>query len=441
MNQSSSIGWWRRDAAIDQPLAPVAGRAVAPAGGPWAFRGLLAFTVVLILSPQSFIPALAPLRIAFLAGGMALVSHAIDRWGHGFTVPGGLARETVLAGCLLVWSVVTIPLSIWPGGSAATLTEIYIKSLIVFWLLGQVVSTVPRLRTLLWTLSILTVPLALTGVKNYASGIYMTGGDRILGYAGGLTTNPNDMALMLDMLIPITVILLLNASRWPVRVAMLGVLAVSILGVIVTFSRAGFLALAFEGVLFIFVLIRRRAWVLAGAAVLAGVLVAPLLPPSYIQRLSTVTDINSDPTGSAQERWRDTLAALQYFRAHPVTGAGLGMDILALNEVRGAKWRMVHDTYLVYAVDLGAPGLILFVVLLTSTIWTAWSVERHPVPGVPLSEELSKLASGIRVSLVAYAAAVFFYPTAYHFYFYYMAGLALALRTCRAALTGSVVAA
>jgi hypothetical protein len=46
------------------------------------------------------------------------------------------------------------------------------------------------------------------------------------------------------------------------------------------------------------------------------------------------------------------------------------------------------------------------------------------------------LASGVTVSLVVFGVAAMFHPIAYQFYFFCVAGLAVALRnTCRAVVT------
>ena len=42
-------------------------------------------------------------------------------------------------------------------------------------------------------------------------------------------------------------------------------------------------------------------------------------------------------------------------------------------------------------------------------------------------------APGVRIALCGYAVAALFHPTAYHFYFYYLAGLAVAVRRIGAA--------
>ena len=66
-----------------------------------------------------------------------------------------------------------------------------------------------RLRTMTWTLVICSIPLAATGVFNYFSGEYLSTGVRgfyrIAGYTGGsgLAGNPNDLALMLNLIIPL----------------------------------------------------------------------------------------------------------------------------------------------------------------------------------------------------------------------------------------------
>jgi hypothetical protein len=88
----------------------------------------------------------------------------------------------------------------------------------------------------------------------------------------------------------------------------------------------------------------------------------------------------------------------------------------------GATWRAVHNTYLEYAVDLGMPGLVLFVLLLRSC-WRSVSAARRTA-----SPETAQLAEGIEISLLAFSVAAFFHPAAYEFYFYFVAGLAVAAK-------------
>lgn len=400
------------------------------------FWGLMGFTFILFISPQSFFPVLAPLRIALIMAAVAMVAYLTDRLSRHRPILE-LGRETVLVACLLGWAILTLPLSYWPGGSIGALTNTYLKTLIVFWLLSHVVNTLPRLQIVAWALSLMAVPLALAGLANYMTGNYMQSGfapqdSRILGYDAPLTGNPNDLALTLNLILPLSTALFLGSRSNAARMVLLICIGLDAIAIIATFSRAGFLTLGVTFVTYLWVLYRRRErhWaVLAVALVFAAL---PFIPSGYMDRLSTITDIDADPTGSAQARWGDTLAALQYVAYNPIVGAGLGMDTLALNEVRGPVWKEIHNVYLQYAVDLGIPGLILFLMLVAGSIKSAREAQRRTEQELQF-RILYYLAEGIRISLIAFAVAAFFHPVGYHFYFYYIAGLALAARAISAA--------
>ena len=427
--------WWRPQpaAAIGSawPSAPVA--ASGTTGSRLAFRALLAFTFILVLAPQSFVPALQPFRIALVAAAVGITAQLVERLAHGRPVTV-MGREMVLVAVLLAWSVVTVPWSLWPGGSVSFLLDAYFKTVAIFWLLANTVDTVDRLRTLAWSLTAMAVPLALTGLKNFMSGEFL-GSNRILGYEAGLTANPNDLALMLNLLLPLGVALLLSSRGALARSVLVVVVLLEAAAVIVTFSRAGFLSLATCVALYLWRLVRRglTGWVLA--AFVAGVAGMTLLPGSYMARLATITDIDSDPTGSAQSRWEDTQAAVRYVMANPFVGAGIGMDTEALNGVRGVTWTQVHNICLEYAVDLGLPGLALFVLLFVSCVRRVRRIHRAPA-GDPECR-LSCLAEGIEIALLSFGIGALFAPVAYLFYFYYLAGLAVAAGAIHRRLTAA----
>ena len=127
---------------------------------------------------------------------------------------------------------------------------------------------------------------------------------------------------------------------------------------------------------------------------------------------------------------RDSADAARYIAGHPVIGAGIGMDMLALNELRGPRWVKVHDVYLEYGLELGLPGLLLFLGLMAWCVRAVGQVRRgRPQSGVP--PDLRWLAEGLAISLATFAVSAVFYPIAYEFYFYYLAGLAVAIASAR----------
>ena len=56
-------------------------------------------------------------------------------------------------------------------------------------------------------------------------------------------------------------------------------------------------------------------------------------------------------------------------------------EMLALNDERGARWLSVHNAYLNYAVDLGLPGLTLFLMLLFA--WSQGWIQPHAIGARP----------------------------------------------------------
>jgi putative inorganic carbon (HCO3(-)) transporter len=428
MSLSPGTEWWRHvpapAAGADTLVGP---EPHAASGGAFAFRALMALTFIMFIAPQSFLPALAPLRIALLAAVAGIVAHVAGSLSNNRPVTVRTA-EMGLTAALVVLAVASVPISFWPGGSVSFLLEVYFKTVAVFWLLGNVVDTLPRLRRVIWALSLMAIPLALTGVKNYLTGGFIVAGHsvkRIQGYDSGLTGNPNDLALTLNLVLSLSLGLLFSARTAFARGLLVAIVLVEVAGVVVTFSRSGFLTLATIGAVYVWRLARRGRAGCAATVLVACLLGFAVLPSEYVSRIATITDMESDNTGSSQERWSDMVAALGFVLANPVTGAGVGMGTQALNDVRGAAWLQVHNVYLELALELGVLGLVVFLLLLGACLRKVRNIRRATGGGPELSE-LSRLAEGIEIALLAFVVAAFFYPVAYHFYFYYIAGLSVA---------------
>ena len=421
---------------MSRPLsAPAAGWTRAPAAAPSrpadrvTFGALLVFTVVLVLAPQLVFPSLQPLRPALVAALVALTTYLLPRLVQlrPLTVR---APEVRLAGLLGAWSLLTIPFSLWPGGSFATFTGTFLKTLVISWLLCNVVTTTQRLRRVALVLCLVAIPLFVTALTQYTGGGFLVderGREvaRIRGYEAPLTSNPNDLALMLNVITPMTVALA-TLRRPPLpRVVLGGIAVLSAVGVVLTFSRAGFLELSTIVLLWMWRL-RGRVFLEIGLAVAAALLaLLPLLPSGYTSRLATITNTEADVTGSAGERIRDMAVATRYTLTHPLFGAGLGNGTLALNELRGMTWRKVHNVYLEIGVELGVPGLVLFVLLVRSAFRTARKA-RDLSRGPRGDPDVAALADGLVISLAAFTVASLFHPVSYHLYFYYLAALAVA---------------
>lgn len=427
--ERTSSEWWRTEQASADWRAKARAGAdewVPPHSGV-PFWAAIVFTGILLFSPQAYFPALESVRPALIPAVIGIGAYLVDRFGHGAPL---FMRTRILwiVGAFAGWAMLTVPFSIWPGGSLAFLTGQYFKTLAIFWLLSHTAVTILRLRQMAWSLSIMAIGLAILTLNNYASGVFIdqaANQDRVVGNEGALTKNPNDLALMINIIIPLTIALLLSSVRPAIRMTLFGMLGLEALTVILTFSRGGFLTLG--GILLVYMWkLRRRAervWIY-GVLVLA-LFCLPLLPSTYFDRMSTIIHTEADSTGSAGERWTDMTLAARHVLSSPITGAGVGMNVLAMNEARGGGWRPVHNVFLELIIDLGLPGVIGFIWLLVSCLKSTVEVQRRAA-GVQEMKGLVHLAEGIQVSLLAFILAAMFHPVSYHPYFYYIAALALA---------------
>jgi putative inorganic carbon (hco3(-)) transporter len=199
-----------------------------------------------------------------------------------------------------------------------------------------------------------------------------------------------------------------------------GILCLGVITIIVTFSRGGFLTLL--GLILWLGLIKfkeNRARVILGG-VLCLMVFMVFTPEGYSNRIISIVDTKQDKTGSADVRWESMKMAAQIAVEHPL-GTGLNMNNLAIQEA-GFGWAGVHNVYLEIACDLGLLAGFLFIRLL----WKLLVGMRH----IRLSSgerNVGALAEATEGSLVAFAVAAMFHAVSYHFYFYYLAGIAVAV--------------
>ncbi len=294
-----------------------------PPGSALAFWAVMVFMAILLLAPQAIFPALAPFRIALLTAGAATVMHVFERLTS--RRPASfVSREMKIAAGLLGWATLTIPFSYWRGGSVDTLTGLYVKSLILFWLIANTITTVGRFRVFAWGMTLMSVPIATTAVRNYLSGNVLQGSDRIAGYDAALTSNPNDLALTLNLIIPFILVFVRSSRGCFIRTLALGIAALNVAAVLLTFSRGGFITLMATLLSITWGLVRSRkvGWVVALLFLLLASL--PLLPSSLWERWATITNVESDTTGSAQARRDQVTEAVRFIATHPVVGTGIG---------------------------------------------------------------------------------------------------------------------
>jgi putative inorganic carbon (hco3(-)) transporter len=390
------------------------------------FWGLMMFTFVLLVAPQTFVPGLGALMPAKLSMAVAMGAYLVS--GRQFPVTRTVQYGLGLLGC----AIISIPLGFWPGGSVDVFFDLLGKSLVVFILIASVVDTTRRLKILVGSMVGFGTVAAVYAVIQYRTGMLDPTGQRIAGFQSPLATNPNDLALTLNILLALGIGLLPVTRRRSRRILLMVAMAFLVAGIVASFSRGGFITLGVLGVAWAVQAVRTRGVQAIGVLLLVAVVLGLAAPAEYVNRLATIFDSEADETGSSSERWEVMGTALGYIAERPLFGMGLG-NSRHVSVVRGGPDREAHNAYLKAGAEMGVIGLTVYVLFVASAYTAARSVRRRALRR-PYGAELASLAGGVQLAVLTFAVGALFAPVPYHFYFYYPAGLAVALTTMMARL-------
>jgi O-antigen ligase len=323
----------------------------------WGMFFLSVLLLVAVGRVQEFIPAFASIRLGMIAGGLALLAWILSPGGLRQKVPLDSKPVRYVLG-LLVLAVVTVPIGVWPGHSFEYLFGKFWKTVLIFLLVLYWCRTIKDIRKMVWICGICSVSLVAGGV--------LTGEMDARLFSKSLSYDPNDLALLLVMIIPLTVYLL-QTVRPTVRVLVLAMLLVNLYGVVLTKSRGGFLALLVAGGLMMW----RGSWSRSTKVVIVTVsllVFSAVAGKSYWERIATIWDPKTEydrTAGGRTDLWKTGLT----FMATRPWGVGIDGFVIAegLSHGRG-KWSAPHNSFLQVGVELGVAGLALFVLLLKHTM-------------------------------------------------------------------------
>ena len=187
--------------------------------------------------------------------------------------------------------------------------------------------------------------------------------------SGGLVHNipalcdENDFSLLMNMLIPFSFFYGMEAGRMRGKIFYYGITALFITGVIVSFSRGGFVGLFFT-LLYCFSKIQKKA-VFIFMSLLVAVSVYFFAPQGYWKEMATIQQQGTQE-GTAKRRiylWKN---GLRIFVHHPVFGVGpynSGVWVTTYDKTeQGARdWgRALHSIYFTLLSELGLIGTFLF---------------------------------------------------------------------------------
>jgi len=379
------------------------------------YLGVFTFTFLVYLRPYELFPSLAWLsRSALVVAVLTLAIFIPTQLGLENRISARL-REVKLAVALLITGLLSIPLALEPARAFQSLVE-FSKVIVIFIVMVNVVRTEKRLLRLLLLVLFVGCLLSLSALSDYVHGNLAMRGQRIAGLIGGLFSNPNDLALHVVTMIPISVALLLGSRGLLRKSVYLGASLLLAVGLVATFSRAGFIGFVCVVVFLVWKLAGRNRAIFAAAALTVLLLGLMLAPGEYRDRLTTTGD------DSALARSDDLKRSLLIAARHPLFGVGMDNYILYSNTAHAT-----HNSYTQVAAEMGLIAFVCYLGFLLS-----------PFKGLRRLEQATRklgqkprshyLAIGLQASLVGYLVVSFFASVAFVWYAYYLVAYAICLQ-------------
>lgn len=402
-------------------------------GHAFSFALLFLFTLVLYARPAEFYPSTATKSLALIIGVITLGIFVVTQ----FTLDGKLTarpREVNLALLFLLTGLASIPLAIDPAIAWTEFTSTFVRAVLIFVVIVNVVRTPARLKWMLG-LSILTaLVLSLQAINDYRLGLLVVEGYRAAGRGTGIFGNTNDMALFLVTTLPISVAFFLGSKNFLLKAIHGLCVAMMLFGIVLSFSRGAFLGLLVVAVFFALKIGKRSKFEIV-ALLAAGALAMIVLAPSgYGDRLLSIFMPGLDPNGSADTRRGELFRSIYVALRHPLLGIGMGnyQPNMSYNGL------VTHNSYTQVASETGMIALFLYLTFIVTPVRKLATIARQTF-ATKDNSHFYYLALGLQASLIVFMVSSFFLSVAYGWNVYYLVGYAVCFRRIYEAETGRLV--
>lgn len=388
----------------------------------FAFGLLYLFTLLLYVRPNDLIPAMGTFPLAKIVAIAAPIAYIYAQYKVGKPIINWTIEVKMIM-LMLFLAILFTPVSISPSDSLGAVSDVFIKTVIIFILIIGLVNTQERLQAIIKLTVLCGTWLAVFAVESYATGNLTLKGDRIEGFVGGIFGNPNDLAAALNMLIPLAVALaFMSAGAMRLFYAVCAMFLLC--GVMVTFSRAGFITLVVISGMMLWKFGRGSRSSVALATLVGAVILFSVFSGAYRSRLLTILNPSSDTSGSAQHRVELMKRGLELSIQNPIVGIGMGnFHIYSIHE------KVAHSGYIEVAAELGVIGLLAYLILILAPLRALSRIEQEMIkPRADADADVKYLSIGLQIVLIAYMINSFFSSIQYLWYLYYPAGFAIALR-------------
>lgn len=360
--------------------------------------GVLVWSWISYMNPHRISWGIADdIPLAMVIGSATLLAWLFSRERKYFPI-------TVVTGILLaftLWTNVTMLFAVVPD-DAFVKWERTMKILLMACVTMSLMGSRERLHSLVWVI------VASIGFYGVRGGIFtiLTGGNyRVWGPPGSFIADNNTIGLALTMILPLMRYLQLRTEHMWLRMGLYGVMGLTVVAIIGTYSRSSLIAL---GVVVVVLWLKSRRRMLLGAVLgITTIVAATLMPGKWTERMETIQNYSEDE--SVQGRFDAWSFAYQLAEDRPIVGGGFNVfqslplwERYVPNPV--SYKRSAHSIYFEVLGEHGFIGLILFLLLGIATLRAGtWTLRRtRDRPDLQWARDLTAMT---QTSVIAYAVA------------------------------------
>jgi len=269
-----------------------------------------------------------------------------------------MSGTTMLILVFMAWLTITTMTSLTPSNSWFY-WNLHIKNLIFALVVAAIMRSQVRIQAMIW---IIALSIGYFGVKGGGFTIINGGAYTVLGPPESVIEDRNHLALACCMAIPLMNYLRVTTVNRLIKLGLVLAMALTIISVIGSYSRGGFLALGVTALVF---------WLRAPGKLLTLVLLAAvfvptvmLMPQEWKDRIMSIESFQTDQ--SVQGRFDAWNYATRVAMDRPLVGGGVASTENAgvfQRYVPGRLPRAAHSLYFQVLGDQGPIGLVIFLAI------------------------------------------------------------------------------
>ncbi|MCK9555684.1 O-antigen ligase family protein [bacterium] len=327
------------------------------------FIGVILFLTTIYLHVMAFAPVeLVLIHPAIIAGGIVFFSwlfHIIIF--KDFSFPNSSQFY-----CVVGFSFIAFLSIIYHYNDYSNFFLVFnlIKMLILYFLIVNMIKTKRQFYISLSLILVLTFSTAFYGILQYLQSGGSGDMSRVVGFEG----NPNALSMNSVLIVPCLLGFIYYQFSLKLKLLFLVIFLVILLGIIFTFSRAGFVTLAAVFSMSLFVFSKGRArFIMATILFLLFMVLLPFLPEQYWERIQSITDLKEASIVARLDSYR---VGLQMIKDNLLIGIGPGrwhaeyvphaVKLLGIT----AYTKYPHNVFIEVAAEIGVIALILYGFLL-----------------------------------------------------------------------------